>query len=112
MCIGLACDGGRGASTSALDDLLLEDLLHRALLPALVLFLRREPMAARVAHDRVARDHRPARGARDLARLALCGVLLQAVAPPVAHGPLPRDHRPARRARDPPRPPPPGRAAA
>src|SRR6267378_443196 len=63
------CRGPVGGS----DDLLLQDLLRSgpALLRALVLVVRREPVSARVAHDRVRGDHRPARGARDLAGLAL-----------------------------------------
>src|SRR5438445_926005 len=85
-----------------LDDLLLEDLLRGspALLRGLVLVLRREPVPAGVAHDRVRGDHRPARGARDLSGIPLRRLLLEPVPAGVAHARVRSDHRPARGARD------------
>src|SRR2546425_9719356 len=90
----------RGRRLRRLDDLLLHDLLHGPLLPALVVFLRREPVTARIAHDRIARDHLAARRAGDLPRLALGGLLLQPVTARIAHDRIARDHRAARRAGD------------
>src|SRR5437867_3445669 len=93
----------RRSGGDLLDDLLLEDLLHGGLLAALVLFLGRQAVSAGVTHDRVAGDHRPARGARDLAGLALRGLFLHPVSAGVTHDRVGGDHRPARRTGDLPR---------
>src|SRR2546428_873520 len=85
-----------------LDALLHEDFFWgaRTLLRGLVLVLRRESVPTRVAHDRVRGDHRPARGARDLAGLPLRRLLWKPVPTRVAHDRVRGDHRPARGARD------------
>src|SRR2546427_12399657 len=79
-----------------LDDLLLEDLLRGspALLRGLVLVLRRKPVPTGVAHDRVRGDHRPARRARDLARLSFCRLLLDPVPSLVASVRVQGDYAP------------------
>src|SRR5712664_598560 len=94
------------APTAGSDHFLLHDLLHahRDLLCLVV--LGRHPVAARVAHDRIGRNHRAAGGTRDLRFAFRLGgllrgrLILETVAARVAHDRIGRNHRAAGGTRD------------
>src|SRR5438445_13710309 len=96
-------DGGsahaRLAPTAGSDHFLLHDLLHahRDLLSLVV--IGRHPVATRVAHDRIGRDHRAAGGTGNLGLALRLGLLLrrrlilETVATRVAHDRIGREPR-------------------